>query len=56
MIEVDGDSHFTPEQMEYDAFRTAWLEEKGCRVVRFGNDDVMEDLDEVLDVISKGCV
>jgi very-short-patch-repair endonuclease len=30
VIEVDGDTHFTPEQMAYDAARTAWLEEQGA--------------------------
>jgi very-short-patch-repair endonuclease len=48
VIEVDGDSHFTDEQMEYDRARTAWLEEQGCKVIRFTNTDVMDSLDEVL--------
>jgi very-short-patch-repair endonuclease len=55
VIEVDGDTHFTPEQMEYDAARTEWLEEQGLRVARVTNDEVMENLDAVLEWIAKGC-
>ncbi len=56
MIEVDGDKHFAPKQMDYDAARTAWLEEQGLRVARVTNDEVMENLDAVLEWIAKGCV
>src|SRR3989338_4471698 len=31
IIEIDGDSHTEPEQAEYDAARTAWLEARGYR-------------------------
>ncbi|MHC1784413.1 MAG: endonuclease domain-containing protein [Anaerolineaceae bacterium] len=55
VIEVDGDTHCTPEQMAYDAARTAWLEEQGMRVARITNIDVMENLDAVLEWIAKGC-
>ncbi len=56
VIEVDGDKHFAPKQMDYDAARTAWLEEQGLRVARVTNDEVMDNLDAVLEWIARGCV
>lgn len=50
VIEVDGDTHAGNEA--YDARRTAALEAKGYRVLRFGNSDVMTNLDGVLQTIS----
>ena len=50
-IEVDGPSHLDPGQNEYDAARTAFLEENGYKVIRFNNDDVRYDLDAVIDII-----
>jgi len=55
-IEVDGDTHAEPDQAEYDAARTAWLEERGYRVIRFHNDDIHHRLDEVLEAIRLACV
>ncbi|CAG0938168.1 hypothetical protein BROC_00130 [Candidatus Brocadiaceae bacterium] len=51
VIEVDGDSH--ADQVEYDAQRTAWLnEQKHYRVLRFTNDDVHRNLDAVMQAIA----
>jgi very-short-patch-repair endonuclease len=47
VIEVDGDSHFTPSGERYDARRTAALEAKGLRVPRFTNLEVMEQFEGV---------
>ena len=49
IIEIDGGQHL--EQEVYDAKRTAFLEQKGYRVLRFWNHEVMGDLDAVLEVI-----
>jgi very-short-patch-repair endonuclease len=49
VIELDGSQHL--EQEEYDAERTAFLESKGYRVLRFYNNDVMKDIEKVLEVI-----
>ena len=43
IIELDGSQHL--EQQEYDAERTEFLESRGYRVLRFWNNDVMDDLD-----------
>ena len=50
-IEVDGDSHFTDEAIEYDKKRTQFLETLGIKVVRFNNDDVMINIESVLEEI-----
>lgn len=46
VIEVDGDTHAGQEQ--YDASRTARIATEGFRVLRFSNDDVVQNLDGVL--------
>lgn len=51
VIEIDGDSHFTEEAQEYDRHRQCWLETLNLRIVRFTNDDVLENLDEVLNIL-----
>jgi very-short-patch-repair endonuclease len=40
-IEIDGPIH--DNQCERDAERTAWLEATGLRVIRFRNDEVMDE-------------
>ena len=47
VIEVDGDSHFTPDGLEYDSQRTALLEGLGLTVLRFSNADIFENLNGV---------
>ena len=49
IIELDGSQHL--EQQEYDAERTEFLKSKGYKVLRFWNNDVMNDIDSVLNVI-----
>lgn len=47
VIEVDGDSHFTEDGQAYDQQRTQRLEEYGLSVIRFTNQDVLNDFDAV---------
>jgi len=49
IIELDGSQHL--EQKEYDEERTKYLESRGYRVLRFWNNDVMKDVENVLKVI-----
>ncbi|HET9909590.1 MAG TPA: endonuclease domain-containing protein [Anaerolineales bacterium] len=49
IIELDGSQHL--EQDAYDMERTAFLESKGYRVLRFWNNDVTNNLASVLTVI-----
>ncbi len=52
-IEIDGASHFEPEQGAYDAARTTFLEELGYKMIRFTNDDVRYNIHAVIDEIIK---
>ena len=47
LIEVDGDYHNDPEQKKYDDQRTEYLESLGYRVLRFTNDEVINDFKKV---------
>jgi very-short-patch-repair endonuclease len=49
IIELDGSQHF--EQEEHDTERTEFLKSKGYKVLRFWNDDVMNNIDSVLNVV-----
>lgn len=55
IIEIDGDTHAEPDQAEYDAARTAWLEARGFRVLRFHNQAVHQNLDAVLETLRQAC-
>lgn len=47
-VEVDGESHNHPDQIEHDRRRTRWLAAQGIRVVRIAAVDVRDELDGVL--------
>lgn len=49
VVEVDGDIH--DYQKEYDSIRTKHLEDYGYHVIRFKNDMVLNDLENVLSQI-----
>ena len=49
IIELDGGQHAA--QTEYDRQRDAWLRGEGYTVLRFWNNDVMQNLDGVLERI-----
>ncbi len=51
VIEIDGGYHFTPKQQIYDAHRTAEINLMGISVIRFTNQEVMNDLPRVLEKI-----
>jgi 2-C-methyl-D-erythritol 2,4-cyclodiphosphate synthase len=51
IIEIDGGYHFEGEQPEKDAERTQRLETAGYRVLRFTNEQVLSDTEEVLEAI-----
>ena len=53
VIEIDGATHETPEELSYDSRRAAWLESQGYRVIRFRNEEMMGDLDFVLEKIQR---
>ncbi|MDD2775091.1 MAG: endonuclease domain-containing protein [Gallionella sp.] len=49
IVELDGGQHGG--QMQYDLARDAWLREQGYTVLRFWNNDVMQQLESVLEAI-----
>ena len=51
IVEIDGKIHQLPENKEADAVRTEWLEEKGFKVIRYTNEQVLADSDNTLDSI-----
>ncbi|MEW6144553.1 MAG: DUF559 domain-containing protein [Thermodesulfobacteriota bacterium] len=51
IVEVDGGQH--SENVAYDSERTAWLESCGYRVLRFWNNEVLEDVKAALEAIIK---
>ncbi|MEP0860619.1 MAG: methionine synthase [Ignavibacterium sp.] len=51
IIEIDGKIHQLPENKESDEIRTKWLESKGFKVIRFTNDQVLTDTQNVLNKI-----
>ena len=50
VVELDGGQH--AEAGDYDAARTRFIEAQGYRVIRFWNNDVMQNLDGVLETIA----
>jgi very-short-patch-repair endonuclease len=46
IIELDGSQHL--EQEEYDDERTKYLELQGYKVIRFWNNDVMNNIEGVI--------
>ncbi len=49
IIEIDGGQH--AEQLVYDLRRDTWLRSRGYTLLRFWNNDVMQQLDSVLEKI-----
>ena len=53
VIEVDGGVHFNDQAQEYDDGRTGVLEKLGIKVIRFRNEQIIEDQDLVIQQISE---
>ena len=49
VVEVDGGQH--AEEREYDRERERWLEAQGYRVLRFWNNEVIEEMEGVEEAI-----
>jgi len=52
-VEIDGDSHFTNNQKQYDALRQEYINALGIKILRYTNDEIMKNLNGVLEDISK---
>jgi very-short-patch-repair endonuclease len=51
IVEIDGGQHNTDEALKRDAVRTAWLKQRGYRVLRFWNNDVLGNAPGVVEHI-----
>ncbi len=47
VVEVDGNHHGEPAQVEHDEIRDAWMTTQGLNVIRFTVHEVVEKLDDV---------
>jgi very-short-patch-repair endonuclease len=54
VIELDGGQH--AESSEYDEQRSACMRANGFTVVRFWNNDVLENIEGVLEIIRQQCL
>ena len=53
VIELDGDSHLSQEQIDFDLRRTEYLELQGCKIVRLKNHQIKKNMEWVIDQLSK---
>jgi very-short-patch-repair endonuclease len=51
IVEIDGDTHFPEAGATHDTRRTAYLEGRGYRVLRFSNAEVMGESEGVFAVL-----
>ena len=51
VVEVDGATHSTDEELAHDNRRTELLKYEGYTVIRFQNDEILNGMDEVLTLI-----
>jgi 5-methyltetrahydrofolate--homocysteine methyltransferase len=52
VIEIDGLIHQLPQNKEADEIRTKWLNEKGFKVLRMTNEQVLNETQKTLDIIT----
>lgn len=48
IVEIDGEYHDTKEQKQYDEAREQWLKEHNYQLIRFTNEEVLNDMPNVL--------
>ncbi|MGP0565733.1 MULTISPECIES: endonuclease domain-containing protein [unclassified Nitrospina] len=53
VIEIDGDTHGTPQAKKKDQARTEFLSAQGLTVVRFTNREVMHNIEGVLGEVER---
>ena len=53
VVELDGGEHYEPEQIEYDAERTKYLNEVNIQVLRFTNIEVLNNFYSVCSTIDE---
>jgi very-short-patch-repair endonuclease len=53
VIELDGGIHNVPNQKEYDDGRTAEIEKYNIRIIRFKNEEILNNIKNVLEKIKE---
>jgi very-short-patch-repair endonuclease len=53
IVEIDGGYHCTDEQQKEDVIRQNWLEQKGYKVIRFSNEKVICNPEEIIRIVKK---
>ncbi|MEW4460206.1 endonuclease domain-containing protein [Roseibium algicola] len=48
VIEIDGDIHDQPDQLQHDQRRAAWLDAEGFQILRYSSLEVDENLEGVV--------
>ena len=53
VIEIDGGYHQLPEQQTSDEERSQWLNSQGLKVMRFTNDEILNNIEQVINKIKE---
>jgi type I restriction enzyme R subunit len=53
VVECDGSPHNSNEQLQHDQVRDAYMVSQGLRVLRFSNDQILNDTENVLREIAE---
>ena len=53
VIEIDGGIHLSKENREYDINRDITLNEFGIQIIRFTNEEVINNIDKIIEEIKK---
>jgi len=56
VVELDGVHHFYDEAILYDSERDKFINASGFKVLRFKNSEIIENIEEVLKIISNACL
>jgi len=56
IIELDGDQHGFPGEKNQDQERDSWLQKEGFKLLRFWNNEVLQNLEGVIDTIIENIV
>ena len=56
VIELDGDSHTTPEGETHDRLRHEYLRSLNLSVIRFWNTEVHDNIEGVLELLIQACL
>lgn len=51
IVEIDGGYHFSDEQQKEDAIRQDWLEHQGYKVIRFTNEQVLLNTENIIQIV-----